>query len=617
MKASGILLFLGALAAAVSCAAQSPDVYAAARTGDCARLKELIDRSPELANARDEGQDTPLHVAAMMGRMEAVLLLLERGADADARNTLGQSPLLYAAYNGYAAIVDTLVAHGALFEYKDARGYTPIHFAARQGQEDVVALLVSKGASFDGRGPQGKTPLHFAAAGGRTEAVKLLASRGAKLDTRDDGGDTPLTSALREGHVGTAGLLLDSGCAIEGDAGALARFLHSAAAAGGERVVDALIEKGASLDAPDESGRTLLHNAVIGGLSGLAEMCLARRDGIDAVDSGGKTALHYAVSAGRRDAVDLLLGRGADPNVADADGRTALHVAEDAGRTDLAQALRAKGARDAERKVYRLGAESSGAAAKGREAPLEITFIGNDGFLVSRGDKKAIVDVIFRTPWANPAIDDRVFEMMCENRPPFDGIDLCVASHAHVDHMSPRMAAELLKRNDGVVFISSPGACDSLRAAAGSDFGQLAARVVSVDPEWKEIEKLQKNGVDVAFFGVNHAPAGQEPYKTLATVLDFDGIRLVHLADEIVAENVENFEAVDLARDGIDIAFADIMFLADSVGQHIMKEHIKPERIILMHSQSNELDAAARQLMPLHPNLIIFREGMEKKLFAR
>lgn len=614
MNALRFLLVMGGLAVAVSCAAQTPDVHQAARNGDCARLGELIDRSPELVNARDEGQDTPLHVAAMVGTMDAVLVLLARGAEADARNALDQSPLLYAAYNGYAAIVDTLIAHGAPFEYRDARGNAPIHFAARQGQRAVVELLVSKGASFDERGPQGKTPLHFAAANGHTEIVKLLAARGAKLDTRDDNGQAPLVSALSEGYVETAGLLLDAGCAIEGNADALAIYVNRAAAAGGQRIVDALLAKGASLDAKDESGRTLLHNAAIGGLSGFAVRLLASKANIDAVDNRGKTALHYAVAAGNGDIVDLLLVHGADPNVADSSGRTPLHVAEDAGRTDMALALRAKGARDVERKVYRLGAESSGAHGEGKQAPLEITYFGNDGFLVSRGDKKAIIDVIFTTPMT--PIDDRVFTMMLEDRPPFDGIDLCVASHAHMDHVSPRMTAEFLERNDGVVFISSPAACDSVRAAAGSDFGKIAGRVVSADPEWKKIEKLRKNGIDVAFFGVNHAPEGLEPYKTLATIVDFDGIRLAHLADQIVSMNLENYEAVDLARDGIDVAFADVMFLADSVGQYIMKEYIKPEHIILMHSPPDELDGAERRLTPLHPNLIIFRDQMEKKLFA-
>jgi L-ascorbate metabolism protein UlaG (beta-lactamase superfamily) len=206
--------------------------------------------------------------------------------------------------------------------------------------------------------------------------------------------------------------------------------------------------------------------------------------------------------------------------------------------------------------------------------------------------------------------------MMLEDRPPFDGIDLSVVSHAHADHMSARMTAELLKRNPGVMFVSSPLACDSLRIVAGNDFGKITERVVSVDPAWKEIVKLQRNNIDVEFFGVNHAGPGREPYKTLATVIDLDGIRLVHLADEFAGSNLENFEAVDLERAGIDIAFADRMFLADSVGQYIMKEYVKPEYIILMHAEAGELDAAAKQLMPLHPNLIIYREQLEKRLFA-
>ncbi|MCX5752825.1 MAG: hypothetical protein NTW97_04155 [Candidatus Krumholzibacteria bacterium] len=72
-----------------------------------------------------------------------------------------------------------------------------------------------------------------------------------------------------------------------------------------------------------------------------------------------------------------------------------------------------------------------------------------------------------------------------------------------------------------------------------------------------------------------------------------------------------------LIVDGIDVAFADVMFLADSVGQYVMKEYIKPAHIILMHAGPEELDNAERNLTPLHPNLIIFRESMEKKLFAR
>jgi len=618
MKAGRFLLFLGALAWAVSCGAQIAEVHEAARTGDLARLKELIGASPELVNAIGEDNDTPLHSAAVMGKMNAVLFLIEKGAAINARNTTNQSPLFYAAYAGHAAIVDTLIGRGAQFDYQDARGFAPIHFAARQGQLAVVELLVSKGAAFDTRGYQGKTPLHFAAMEGRTEIVRFLVARGAKLDTRDDKGVTPLASALGEGHAETAELLLDSGGVIEGGEAALARYIHLAAAAGNRRLVDVLIAKGAPLDGTNEAGRTLLHDAAAGGLTGLTGTMIARVKDINAADGIGKTALHYAVSRGGADVVGLLLGGGADPNIVDADGRTPLHIAEDARRSDIAKLLRTRGARDVERRVYRLAPAAS--APKGMRAagaPLEITYIGNEGFLISRGDTKVMIDAPQTNPWNYPSTGDRIFSMMLEHQPPFDGMDLCVVSHAHADHMSPRMMAELLKRNPGVAFVSSPLACDSLRMAAGSDAGRIAERVVSVDPEWKKIVKLQRNGIDVEFFGVNHSGSGRNPYKTLATVIDLDGIRLVHLADEAPGSNLENFRAVDLARDGIDIAFTDRFFPVDSVGQYIMKEYIKPEHIIIMHVRERELDQAAEQLLPLYPNIIIYRDQLEKRVFAR
>ncbi len=617
MKTLGFVTVLGVLIVAVSCFAQGADVHQAARAGDCVRLKELIDASPELVSAKNEDGDTPLHTAALAGSMDAALYLVGRGADIEARNSSNQSPLLYAAYVGNAALVDTLIARGAPFDYRDTRGNSPFHFAARGGHMAVVELLASKGARLDEKGNQGRTPLFLAAMNGRTEIVKFLLARGALPGTKADDGQTPMTSALGNGQASTAEAFLDAGVAIEGDAAALARFMHLAAAAGSGRIVDTLIARGATLDDIGAGGRTLLHDAAIGGCAGLAAAMIARAGNIDAADARGKTALHYAVSKNRLDIIGLFLERGADPNVADADGRTPLHIAEDNVQGDIEKLLRNKGARDTDRRAYRL----TGASAQGKEnaggMPLEITYVANEGFLIARGEKKVLIDALHKNPWNYPMTGDRVFSMMLESRPPFDGIDLSIASHAHADHTNPRMNAELLSRVPGVMYISSPAACDSVRIVAGSGFDAIAERVVSVDPEWKTIEKLQKNGIDVAFFGVNHAPAGEAPYKTLATVLDFDGIRLVHLADEIVGMNVENVEAVDLARDGIDIAFADRMFLADSVGQYLMREYIKPEHIILMHSGPEELDSAENQLRPIHPNLIIFWDQMEKKLFAR
>ncbi len=598
------------------CAAQDAGVFEAAQAGNVERLKALIDGSPELVNAANEEGDTPLHTAATARRTDAALYLIWRGADIEARNSAGQTPLLYAAYVGDATLVDTLVARGARFDYQDARGNSPFHFAARGGHEAIVELLASKGARIDLKGNQGRTPLFLAAMNGQTEIVKFLLARGARPETKADDGQTPMTVALANGHAAAAEAFLAVGVPIEGDEEALNRFMHLAAAAGSERLVDALLAKGASLDDVGAGGKTLLHDAAIGGLAPLARRMIARVGIIDAVDGAGKTALHYAVRAGRRDIAEMLLAGGADPNIPDADGRTPLHIAEDNVNADVTALLRKKGAREMERRVWRLERSSARGAEGAGDVPLDVTYIANEGFLIARGDKKIIIDATHVNPWNYPMTGDRIFSMMLESRPPFNGIDLSIASHAHADHTNPGMTVKLLQRVPGMAYLSSPIACDSVRSAAGSGLDAIAKRVVSVDPEWKKVVKLRENGVDVEFFGVNHAPAGMEPYKTLATILDLDGIRLVHMADEIVDMNVEIYEAVDLARDGIDIAFADAMFLGDSTGVRIMRDLIKPDWIILMHAGPSELDDAAARLIPLHPNLLIFRDQLERRRFA-
>jgi hypothetical protein len=178
------------------------------------------------------------------------------------------------------------------------------------------------------------------------------------------------------------------------------------------------------------------------------------------------------------------------------------------------------------------------------------------------------------------------------------------------------MTADLLEGNERIVFVSSPAACDSVKTLAGDGFPAIEDRVVGVDPEWKNVAELELSGIEFGFFGVNHAGPGQTPYKTLATIVDLGGVRLAHLADQAAPSSAEFYEAVDLKSRGVDIVFADRFFLADSIGQHLMREYIDPEYVILMHLRSEEIDAAIEELSPLYPNLVVFREQLEKKVFA-
>ncbi|HEY1243716.1 MAG TPA: ankyrin repeat domain-containing protein, partial [Hyphomicrobiaceae bacterium] len=99
------------------------DIVVAAQDGDVAALATRLDAHPELINAlggRSFYKATPLHLAARRNRHGAIRLLIERGADIDAR------------------------------EFPD--NAAPLHFAAMYGDLDAVGLLVEAGADIDGKG---------------------------------------------------------------------------------------------------------------------------------------------------------------------------------------------------------------------------------------------------------------------------------------------------------------------------------------------------------------------------------------------------------------------------------------------------------------------------------
>lgn len=93
------------------------DVHLAAATGDVTRLTAILDARPDQLEARTAAGATPLFQAAHNLQVEAVRLLLARGAEANAVGPHGQTPLdtaeLHAWDTGGPATVKLLVAAGA------------------------------------------------------------------------------------------------------------------------------------------------------------------------------------------------------------------------------------------------------------------------------------------------------------------------------------------------------------------------------------------------------------------------------------------------------------------------------------------------------------------------
>jgi hypothetical protein len=179
---------------AVDGAAFADGMREAAVHGNVAFARCLLDLGVPVDH-RDKSGSTALYVAALNGHLELARLLLERGADPNARcGDYGEAPLHIAANNvpqvvdqrAHAAVIRALCAAGASIEQENDYGTRALDLAASStmagsGAEVVLALLEC-GATVGGR--DDRTGLlvgairGFGGRGGSASAVKALLAAG-------------------------------------------------------------------------------------------------------------------------------------------------------------------------------------------------------------------------------------------------------------------------------------------------------------------------------------------------------------------------------------------------------------------------------------------------------
>ena len=151
--------------------------------------------------------------------MAIARLLLEADADVETRSRwCGITPLLAACAEGREQVVRVLLEGGANKEARDRRGSTPLLVAAHCFCPEIVCLLLEANAERTVRNSYGETPLWVAinkdsfqhAKRRQEEVVCHLLRRVADPNCRVQGQNYPLHMACRRGHVRIAKLLLQA-----------------------------------------------------------------------------------------------------------------------------------------------------------------------------------------------------------------------------------------------------------------------------------------------------------------------------------------------------------------------------------------------------------------------
>uniref|UniRef100_A0A8C2NS43 Ankyrin repeat and SAM domain-containing protein 6 n=1 Tax=Capra hircus TaxID=9925 RepID=A0A8C2NS43_CAPHI len=123
-----------------------PDIFHALKMGNFQLVKEIADEDPNHVNLVNGDGATPLMLAAVMGQLPLVQLLVERHADVDKQDSAhGWTALMQATYHGNKEIVKYLLNQGADVTLRAKNGYTAFDLVMLLSDPDteLVRLLAS------------------------------------------------------------------------------------------------------------------------------------------------------------------------------------------------------------------------------------------------------------------------------------------------------------------------------------------------------------------------------------------------------------------------------------------------------------------------------------------
>ena len=255
-------------------------------------LEKFLTFKPKLNHLAAD--DSALHLAAFLGFVDAIGLLLDNGANINLLSPAnGRTALYVAAISKNIDAAKYLISRGAKTEIPDKAGYTPLTAAVIVADPDMVQTLVEGGAVMDVRSSANNlTPLVMAAANpdpfkhkNYIKIMKFLLDRKADVNFQASDGRTALIAAA----------------------------MNADQAQGSEKV-SLLLDEGAKPDMVKHGGETALMLAAGRGNDKIVELLIDKGADVNLKNGAGESAMSYAKRSGKSAIIALLESKGAKPD---------------------------------------------------------------------------------------------------------------------------------------------------------------------------------------------------------------------------------------------------------------------------------------------------------------
>jgi L-ascorbate metabolism protein UlaG (beta-lactamase superfamily) len=251
---------------------------------------------------------------------------------------------------------------------------------------------------------------------------------------------------------------------------------------------------------------------------------------------------------------------------------------------------------------------------------LDVTYLGNEGFLVRSGSQAVLFDALFGAGLPDydhvPANVANDIEM---GRPPFSNIDLVFISHIHPDHFELPSTVRFLESHPSAVVVAPSQVSQQLRRAVAEN-DRMLSQIHGVSAEKGRIIEREERGIQVGIFPLSHGNV-----ENLAYLIRLNGREVLHLGDaDLPMKGIAQFKLPDYQ---VALAFVPYWQLTENAA--CVRDEIAARVVIPMHLITHPTTASSKEYLDHiggspgmlarirseFPSAVVFHTALETKTF--
>ncbi len=233
----------------------------------------------------------------------------------------------------------------------------------------------------------------------------------------------------------------------------------------------------------------------------------------------------------------------------------------------------------------------------------QITYVGNAGFLINIGDKKILIDALFKGFAGNYEVPQNIQKKLKLAQAPFNEVDLILVTHAHGDHFNADMVRQHMKNNPRAIFASTQQVVDRLNG--------FSDRSIIFNPSKGKSDKKKIRDFSIETFFLPHGPNSK--IMNIGFLVSVNGITFFQTGDADFEQfTFDEFRSLQLPERKIDLAFIQHYYLReDFLSKKFVNEAIGGNYIIPIHYHFTNPPFDKSIVLQNYPDAIIFKEELQ------